>query len=125
MLYPHEDHALAKKTREAKQDDKAREKDLNAVFRALGETAPGRTFLWWLLEIGKIGQQPFALDPHVTAFNCGELNVGQQISAQFQHADPKGYLELLKENQSERPKSKSKPNPNSESDADTSADSDA
>lgn len=57
----------------------------------------GRAFLWWLLQIGKFGTQPFGADPHQTAFGCGELNVGQQIFAAIVEADPAGFLRMQQE----------------------------
>lgn len=57
----------------------------------------GREFIWWLLQIGKFGTQPFAVDSHSTAFGCGELNVGQQIFAAVIEADPAGFLRMQQE----------------------------
>lgn len=57
----------------------------------------GREFIWWLLQIGKFGTQPFATDSNLTAFGCGELNVGQQIFAAVIEADPAGFLRMQQE----------------------------
>lgn len=57
----------------------------------------GREFIWWLLQIGKFGTQPFATDPNLTAFGCGELNIGQQIFAAVIEADPAGFLRMQQE----------------------------
>lgn len=63
----------------------------------------GREFFWWLLQIGKFGAQPFATDPGLTAFACGELNVGQQIFAAISEADPAGFLRMQQERNDVRP----------------------
>src|SRR5690606_41749848 len=54
-------------------------------------------FLWFLLEITKVGRQPFTANALTTSFCCGELNIGQQIVAQIIEADPAGYVRLLEE----------------------------
>jgi hypothetical protein len=57
----------------------------------------GRAFFWWLLQIGKFGAQPFAIQETLMAFGCGELNVGQQIFAAIIEADPAGFLRMQQE----------------------------
>ena len=64
--------------------------------------ADTRFFLLWLLEIGKVGIQPFAVERSKTDFNCGEYNVGLQIFSLITSTNPEGYLTMLKEQQSER-----------------------
>jgi hypothetical protein len=64
--------------------------------------AEGRKFLWWLLEIGRIGGQPYSGNALNTAFNCGELNVGQRILDRIISVSPDGYLKMMKENEDER-----------------------
>ena len=61
----------------------------------------GRKFLWWLLQIGRIGYQPYARNALDTAFTCGELNVGQQILDRILQVSPDGYILMMKENASE------------------------
>jgi hypothetical protein len=68
-----------------------------AALRKLTLTGEGRDLLWWLLRIGRVGLQPFALDPYQHAFNSGELNVCQQILARIIEAEPAGYLRLLED----------------------------
>lgn len=63
----------------------------------------GREFVWWLLTIGKYGTQPMAQTPYLTAFACGELNIGQQIFAEIISVDPAGFLRMQQErNDAER-----------------------
>lgn len=73
----------------------------SAVGKALANVE-GRKFLWWLLEIGKIGNQPYAGNALNTAFACGELNVGQRILDRIISVSPEGYLIMMKENADER-----------------------
>jgi hypothetical protein len=61
----------------------------------------GRKFLWWLLEIGRVGLQPYANNALNTAFNCGEMNVGQRILDRIISVAPEGYLQMMKENNDE------------------------
>lgn len=77
--------------------EKADEAEITSAINALLQAPNGRRFLWWLLAVGKIGNQPFSSDPNVTAFNCGELNVGNQIMARLQEANPDGYTSMMKE----------------------------
>lgn len=73
------------------------------ALRALVSQPYGRKYLWWLLQIGKVGMQPMtSADPALTAFNCGALNVGQQILAHLTEIAPEGYLQMMKENSDER-----------------------
>jgi len=74
---------------------------VSAVSQALA-SSEGRKFLWWLLEIGRVGLQPFAGNALNTAFNCGEMNVGQRILDRIISVDPDGYILMMKENVSER-----------------------
>lgn len=92
------------------------ENNVNAVFRALTGTIEGQDFLWWLLRIGKVGLQPFAVDPAVTAFACGELNVGQQILARLIEVNPEGYLRILATQRSDED-ARTRTNPDAASDA--------
>lgn len=69
------------------------------ALRALLSVPNGRDFLWWLLDIGRIGLQPFTGVAASTDFNCGQLNVGQQILARILAVAPEGYLTMLKERQ--------------------------
>lgn len=72
----------------------------SAVSKAVVDI-DGRKFLWWLLEIGRIGLQPYANNALNTAFNCGEMNVGQRILDRIISVSPEGYLQMMKENSDE------------------------
>jgi len=86
------------KRRWEKQD----ELEIDAAVSALFEHVHGRRLLWWLLDIGCIGHQPFTQNSLSTAFNCGQLNVGQRIMDRMLSVSPDGYVNLLKEKQNER-----------------------
>lgn len=82
----------------AKQD----ELEIDAAITALFDHTHGRRFLWWLLEVGRVGTQPFTQNSLLTAFACGELNVGQRILDRMLFVSPDGYVSLLKEKENER-----------------------
>lgn len=69
-----------------------------AGLRECMRSPSGRKFLWWLLEIGKVGLQPFTSNALNTAFQCGELNVGNQILAKILEVDPAVYVQMQQEN---------------------------
>lgn len=75
--------------------------EIDAAIAHLLKMREGRRFLWWLLQIGKVNQQPFTMDARTTAFNCGELNVGQQVLARITLVQPAGYLQMQEENLNE------------------------
>ncbi len=78
------------------------EQDIDSAIEALLQVPNGRRFLWWLLSIGKVGGQPFSPDAAVTAFNCGELNIGNQIMARLMSTSPDLYTAMTKEMLNER-----------------------
>jgi hypothetical protein len=105
---------------------------INAALGALLQHQHGKKLLWWLLRIGKIGMQPFAGNALNTSFNCGELNVGQQVLDRITSVSPEGYLNMMKEMADERTRRDSaladaRTNSGAESDtyADSGADTDS
>lgn len=65
----------------------------------LYQSPAGRTYLLWTLEVAKaIGHSPYRGDPYLTAFVCGENNVGLQLMAQMIRTDASAFADLLKEN---------------------------
>lgn len=86
-----------KQTAWAKQD----ERDIDDAVKSMLQHALGRKLLWWLLQIGRVGAQPFVQDPLITAFNCGELNIGQQVLARLISVDPQGYVTMQTEHANE------------------------
>lgn len=72
----------------------------SAVSKALHD-AEGRKFLWWLLQIGRVGTQPYSGNALNTAFACGELNIGQQILDRIISNFPEDYVVMMKERNDE------------------------
>ena len=66
-------------------------------IKLLLERKEGRLFLWWTLQLGKVMTQPFSTDPALTAFQCGELNVGNQLLARIIQVDPAGFMKMQQE----------------------------
>jgi hypothetical protein len=86
------------KRRYAREDDAA----VDGAIDALMKHHQGRKFLWWLLEMTGVGRQPFSGNALTTAFNCGELNIGQQFFARMTSVSPDGYIQMSKEMADER-----------------------
>lgn len=70
--------------------------------KAAVTTREGREYIYWLLELGKMGRNPYSGNALSTAFACGELNVGQQIQAHLIEIAPNAFLEMLSEKEEER-----------------------
>lgn len=92
---------------------KAEKTRRDLLLTELLDRPDGREFIWWLLQIGKYGAQPFAIEPTVMAFACGELNVGQQIFAAVIEASPGGFLRMQQEINDAR--SSTRPEPGADS----------
>jgi hypothetical protein len=65
----------------------------------LMKSTQGRAWLFHLIELCGPGQNPFTSDALRTAFNCGELNIGNQLVAQCHACSLELYLQMMKENQ--------------------------
>lgn len=85
-----------------RQWEKADNDQVAAAVQALLEHEHGRKFLWWLLQIGRVGTQPFSNNALTTSFACGELNVGQQVLAKIIEVNPAGYVRMMEESNDER-----------------------
>jgi hypothetical protein len=73
------------------------QQELDTAFTALLSTPAGRRFLRHLLTLCKVGQQPFTPNALTMSFNCGELNIGNQILAEIMSIDPDGYVRMQRE----------------------------
>lgn len=74
------------------------DEDRNArleFIRAAMTTREGRFFMWWLLQIGKYGVNPFASNALTMSFGCGEMNVGAQILEEILTAVPTGFPDMM------------------------------
>lgn len=83
---------VAKREKAAATAAKHRKNFLISAMR----TVEGREFLYDLLARCHVFQTSFASDPHLTAFRCGEHNVGLMLTAELIAASETGYLEVLK-----------------------------
>lgn len=68
-------------------------------FKFIMGSKQGRRFMWRLLGITRLFQNPFAGEVGATAFRCGEQNIGQQLLAEIHGLCPERYVEMLKEHQ--------------------------
>lgn len=81
------------KTRWAEED----RLEIENVYQDLLSAARGRKFLFYLLGVARVGQQPFAPNALQMSFNCGELNVGQKLLSDILSAQPEGWILMQKE----------------------------
>lgn len=88
---------------------------IQTAIRTSLSSYEGRKLLWHLLEIGKIGTQPFNGNALGTSFACGELNVGQRILADILEVDPMAYGRMMQENLDEHTRRYPITNPDSDS----------
>jgi hypothetical protein len=86
--------------RYAKED----EQEIDAAINALLQHKHGRKLLWWLLEVSGVGAQPFTQNALTTSFNCGQLNIGNQVLSRITSVSPEGYVQMMKEKADERTK---------------------
>lgn len=82
-----------------KQVERERRLRIDEFVKASMGLPQGREFFWWLLELTRIGRNPFTGNALSTAFNSGELNVGQQIQSHLMEVAPADYLKMLTERQ--------------------------
>lgn len=68
-----------------------------AAMRTIMNTPHGRAYIYDLLAECHIYHNPFAKDPLVTAFQCGEMNVGQKMQALMVLACPELYSKMIEE----------------------------
>lgn len=80
---------------------KLREAQIDKAIAQLATSTDGRRFLWWLLQVGKVGTQPFAANALNMSFNCGELNVGNAILSRITSVDAAVYVRMQQENENE------------------------
>lgn len=93
----HDDKDAGKRAR--KEQAFAREVSLriDTAITHISGTREGREFLWWLMQQGRVGSQPYSANALNTAFACGELNVGNAILARLISVDPAIYVRMQQE----------------------------
>lgn len=118
----HDDPQEAAAQRKQRKAEKLDSISRGLAVRGLLSSPEGRAYLWWLLQIGRYGVQPFAADSERTAFNCGELNVGLQILAHILETDPAGFVRLQEEHKDARSDPTSDADASAEPGTDTDSD---
>ena len=95
--------ALEKKwNKRLKGRAEARQFGMDEFVKAMCITREGRDYLWWVLEISGINANPHTANALNTAFNCGQMNVGQQVLSHLMSVAPDGYFNMLKEREKEK-----------------------
>ena len=95
MTYDSSDPKAVEKTAKAvKTKEVARTEGLRQIMGS----EYGRAWLFALIDLCGPGQNPFSSDAIRMAFNCGELNIGNQLIAQCNAVSPELYLLMMKEN---------------------------
>jgi len=97
----HDDRRAEELTRKQSSLARARGLRIDTAISVAAQSREGREFLWWLLQIGKVGTQPFTTNALTTAFQCGELNVGNAILERLITVNPAIYVQMQQENQNE------------------------
>ncbi len=82
----------------AQKANKTKDEVRDEGLRQTMTSVQGRAWLYGLIEKCGPGQNPFSPDALRMAFNCGELNIGNQIVGQCNAIDPELYLQMMKEN---------------------------
>lgn len=88
------------KTDDKERADKAALDALQRVedVRWLMASKAGRRIAWgWLSDAG-VFRNPFNHSGSITAFNCGQMNIGQRFFAEIMQHAPDTYVVMLKEN---------------------------
>lgn len=95
------DERPSERNKELKKLTTLHEAQIDKAIAGLAETIEGRRFLWWLLQVGKVGTQPFAANALNMSFNCGELNVGNTILGRITSVSTAVYVRMQQENENE------------------------
>jgi hypothetical protein len=83
--------------RKRNRDVRIAEKERREMILAIMAMPQGRRFVWDLLEKCHPFQTPFMVKPTLTAFNCGEANIGLWLIAEVQGATPDLYMQMVHE----------------------------
>ena len=84
---------IAKASRRARSAEAA-----SALYlRSAMATPEGRSWFFHLLERCHVFHQPFTSNALTTAFNCGEMNIGQQVLVDVMTFCPDQYLLMMRE----------------------------
>lgn len=97
-----DDREIEKQVKRDRTRRKAREAEIDESLRSVMSVPKGRRLIYWLLGLGKLGQNPMSGNALQTSFNCGELNVAQTLQARVLALAPNFYFEMVKEMEDER-----------------------
>jgi len=84
---------IAIQRRVAKALDEAHD---NVIYSIMG-VADGRAYIYDLLVYCHVFGQPFSPDSYLTAFGCGQLDVGQVILRRIHALCPDEYVQMMRE----------------------------
>jgi hypothetical protein len=89
--------------RKTKDEKLQRERDRakEDFIRASLSTREGRIWFWDLLGRCGVLHNPWTANALVTAFACGEMNIGQEVLADITRLVPDYFATMLKENNNE------------------------
>ena len=97
----HDDREAKRLADRQRSLQRSHELRINSFIETAATSTEGREFLWWLLQLGKVGTQPFTTNALTTAFQCGELNVGNGILERLIAVNPAIYVQMQQEHQNE------------------------
>jgi hypothetical protein len=95
------DERASPKSKELEKLERLHSAQIDKAIGQMAETVEGRRFLWWLLQVGKVGTQPFTTNALTMSFNCGELNVGNTILGRITSVSTAVYVRMQQENENE------------------------
>jgi hypothetical protein len=84
---------IAIQRRQAKAEDDTRD---TFIQHSMG-VVEGRMYFHALLVRCHVFANPYAANGRSTAFNCGELNIGQQVLADIMRLCPDEYVQMMRE----------------------------
>lgn len=87
-----------KQVSKAIKASKTRDEELGEALRGIMGTELGRKWVHSVLKRCGPYANPFRADPLQTAFNCGEMNIGQQLIVELHACSTELYLVMMKEN---------------------------
>jgi hypothetical protein len=121
--YTDEAAEMRKESKKERARQRATQYQRDTAVNNLYKTTEGRAYLWWILELSQaIGINPFSHDTHTTAFQCGQMNVGQQLMSHMINTNPDAFAELMKEQTYVRPNRSSHGDTGSDGDSGSGSD---
>jgi len=97
----HDDKQAERLNRELAKYQAFDEAEIREEIRDMLARPKGRKLLWWLLEVGGYGRNPFSTDALIMAMQCGEMNTGAALMARLIEVNPLGFAEMQLERKNE------------------------